>query len=236
MKKTLYLSAIIVAVFFLNACHKNDVSSTPVADKGVNAKVVLDWYNLQLRILRERNSALNAVYTAYIGIGLYEAVRYGTKNSVSLSTKLYQMPVMPARKNDSSYHWEVSANAAMASLVRSYYTGLTPANIASIDSLENAYNQSLSTDAGESFNRSQAFGRSVATAVYNWSLTDHFNPSNTGYVPPVFAGAWVPTPPAFANGIQPFLSTARPLLESDLTNLAPAVPNPYSEDPGSAFF
>ena len=147
------------------------------------------------------------MYFGYIGIGLYESVRYDIKNSVSLSTKLYQMPAMPAKENNKSYNWQVSANAAMAKMVRSYYTGLTAANNTSIDSLENAYNEKLKpkSDIG-TFNRSQAFGRSIATAVYNWSLTDNFNPGNTGYVPPVFAGAWVPTPPAFANGVQPYLS------------------------------
>src|SRR5258705_5907440 len=102
-----------------------------------SADVAIDWYKLQLRILLERNSSLNGAYFGYLGIGLYESVRYGIKNSVSLSTQLYQMPEMPARENNNGYDWEASANAAMASLLRSFNTGLTSANNASIDSLEN---------------------------------------------------------------------------------------------------
>ena len=203
-----------------------------------SADVAFDWYKLQLRILLERNSAFNGVYFGYIGIGLYESVRYGIKNSVSLSTKLYQMPAMPAKENNNGYHWPISANAAMASMVRSFYKGLTTANLASIDSLENAYNQKLTPAEGsESFRRSQSFGRSIATAIHNWYLTDNFNASNAGYVlPPAFPGSWVPTPPAFANPVNPYISAARPYVAADLTAIAPPFPVAYSEDPNSDFY
>jgi hypothetical protein len=244
MKKKFFFFAFVTSIIAISSCNKHEItdltqvqSNEKTSPHASDAQVALDWYKLQLRILLERNSALNGVYFGYIGIGLYESVRYGTKNSVSLSTKLYQMPEMPAKENNNGYHWEVSANAAMATMVRLFYTGLTPANLASIDSLENAYNEKLHpAAASESFKRSQSFGRSIATAVYNWSKTDNFNPSNAGYVPPVFPGSWVPTLPAFANGIMPYLSTARPFLSADLTNIAPAFPVPYSEITNSGYY
>ena len=214
------------------------VPSTPKAENK-SAQVAIDWYKLQLRILLERNSSLNGAYFGYLGIGLYESVRYGIKNSASLSTQLYQMPEMPARENNNGYNWEVSANAAMASLLRSFNTGLTAANNASIDSLENVYNEKLKSEEDlTSFERSQAFGRSIAMAVRNWSLTDKFNPSNTGYsVPPPGNGAWEPTFPAFVSPpVNPFLSTARLFLQANLTDVAPAFPASYSENPNSDFY
>ncbi len=213
------------------------VPSTPKAEKE-SGQVAIDWYKLQLRILLERNSSLNGAYFGYLGIGLYESVRYGIKNSVSLSSQLFQMPEMPARENNNGYNWIVSANAAMAGLLRSFNTGLTTANNTSIDSLENAYNEKLRPGAdSKSFERSQAFGRSIATAVYNWSLTDNFNPSNSGYpVPPPGNGAWEPTFPAFVPvPINPFLKNARLFLQSNLTSIAPA-PTVYSENPNSDFY
>lgn len=240
MKKRLSLLVILAGIFILNGCHKTDLPDDdnhhPSHGKEASAQVAIDWYKLQVRILLERNSSMNGAYFGYLGVGLYESVRYGSKNSVSLSTKLYQMPAMPAKEKYKDYQWEVSANAAMAALLRSFNTGLTPANQASIDSLENAYNEKLKWKAGSGFNRSQAFGRSIATAVYNWSLTDNFNPSNAGYVPPVFSGAWVPTPPALANGIMPYLKTARPFLAAHLNVIAPEFPAPYSEETNSAFY
>ena len=211
--------------------HQNPYSKFP------DAGVATDWYKLQLRFLLERNSTLNGVYFGYLGIGLYESVQPGIKNGVSLSQHLYQMPAMPAIENHKNYDWIESANAAMASLLRYYNTGLTTANLASIDSLENVYNQKLNQGPGtESFARSQAFGRSIATAVYNWSLTDNFNPSNTGYNPPAFFGAWVPTPPALANGVNPYVKDARPFLAENATDVAPPPPFPYLEDVGSDYY
>ena len=149
MKKTLaFLQNKLQIVFVLlcfslvYSCQKENASLTPASRNpdvlGVKADsessvVATDWYRLQTRILLERNSALNGLFIGYIGIGLYEAIRPGIKGSASLSTKLYQMPAMPATENNEGYSWPVSANAALASMVRSFYGGLTPSNMASID-------------------------------------------------------------------------------------------------------
>ena len=237
MKKLLYALMMITTVVMVNSCQKFDpFSHHHPNENSVKADVALDWYKLQIRILLERNSALNGVHFGYIGIGLYESVRNGTPNSVSLSERLYKMPAMPAKENNVLYNWQESANAAMADMVRSFYTGLTTANLASIDSLENAYNQKLQAGTASAiFDRSQAYGRSIATAIHNWYLTDDLNTSNVGYVPPVFPGAWVPTPPALAPPVNPFLGVARTFLETNLTGTAPDH-IPYSEDPNSDFY
>jgi hypothetical protein len=94
---------------------------------------------------------------------------------------------MPQIEEGKNYNWQISGNAAMAGLVRSFYHGITVADSASIDSLENAYNQNTHCSA-EVFARSQSFGRSIATAVYNWYLTDNINLSNVGYVLPCVSG------------------------------------------------
>ncbi len=237
--KSVFIGSLIILTLLIPGCQKLDWDhfNNHPHGKGPDARVAIDWYRLQLGLLLERNSTLYGPHVAYIGIGLYESVQPGIRNAVSLSGKLYQMPAMPSIEKNKGYDWQVSANAALASLIRYFNIGLTPANQVTIDSLENAYNQKLMNGAGsEKFMRSQAFGRSVATAVHNWSLTDNFNPSNAGYVPPVFPGAWIPTPPAFANGINPYISSARPLLASIAGNVAGPVSFAYSEDPNSDFY
>lgn len=208
----------------------------------VSSAVATDWYRLQFRMLLKANpatnTALNAEAFAYIGIGLYESVRSGIKNSISLSNTLYQMPQMPAQDNN-GYDLQVSANAALASLVRSMYpAALIAANQVSIDSLENAYNQKLSLSMeSEKFRRSQDYGRAVATAIYNWAKTDHYNVGNAGYVlPTVPLGVYIPTPPLYQKPITPFVSFSRPLLIEDGSGVCPPPPFPYSEDPSSGFY
>jgi hypothetical protein len=240
MKKTCLLSFIIILMIGFSGCEKFNFWDHGGGDQPAqkeDARVALDWYKLELRFLLERNSAMGGAYFGYLGIGLYESVRYISEHSVSFSAKLYQMPAMPAKENNKKYNWQVSANAAMADMLRSFNTGLTTANLASIDSLENVYSQLLEPMVGkEIFNRSQSYGKSIAAAVHSWSLTDNFNTSNAGYVPPVFPGSWVPTPPAFANGVNAYVSAARPFLVADLTAIAPPFPVAYSEDPGSEFY
>jgi hypothetical protein len=251
MKKKILLSLAIL--FLLVSCQKETqngvqnelqsktVSSTPKAEHESSA-VATDWYRLQIRILLERNSALNTtLYWSYMGMGLYEAVRPGIKGAVSFSTvQLYKkMPAMPEPENNQGYSWPVSANAALASMVRSFFAGLTPANIASIDSLEAVYNEKLRpAQSSEVFTRSQLYGRSIATAMYNWSLADDLNISNVGFILPApFPGSWQPTPPAFqAIPVNPFVQNATPFLVEDLTAISPKFPLAYSETPGSPFY
>lgn len=241
MKKFFLLSLLLFATLLIyTSCQKFDFwdHGNPHNPKMPDGKIATDWYNLQLRFLLERNSSLNGAHFAYLGIGLYESVQPGIRNAVSLSSKLVSMPAMPATDKYKKYNWLSSANAAMASLLKYYNTGLTAANLASIDSLENAYNERIAaySDA-ETTARSQAFGKSIATAVHDWSLTDNFNPSNAGYIiPPYVPGAWEPTPPALVNPpVNPFISAARPLVEEG-TGTAPAFPAAYSETAGSDFY
>lgn len=223
-----------------NELRSKAVLSTPKAEHQ-NAQVAIDWYKLQLRMILNANPATNGAINSecfgYIGIGLYETVKAGIKNSVSLSKTLYQMPEMPQLDNN-GYDLEVSANATLASLVRTLYPGLTNANKASIDSLENAYNEKfLLSMESTKFQRSQGYGRAVAAAVYNWSKTDNYNVGNAGYVIPSSpVGVWVPTPPAFGNPILPFIGNSRPLLIEDGSGVSPAPPFPYSELPSSDFY
>ncbi len=206
-----------------------------------SATVVYDWYKLiaqvQLRATPQPVLLLNNRNFGYIGVGLYEAVRPGIKGAVSLSSKLYQMPAMPQPEMYQEYLWGASANAALASMFKQFLVGLTDADKARIDSMENAYNNRFRLGKSDAvITRSQAFGRSVATAIYNWSTTDNFNLSSEGYKIPDFPGAWVPTPPAFANPVGPFLKDSRPFLAYSLTAMAPPVPVAYSEDKSSRFY
>ena len=229
----------LAVTFLLPSCQKLDYwnHNGHQNDKGGDGRIAMDWYRLQLQILLERNSTMNGVYFAYLGIGLYESIQPGINNGISFSKILYQMPGMPNKEKNEGYDWEISANAAMAALLRSFNNGLTPANNFSIDSLENAYNAKLQPGAGSKFTRSQEFGRKIAEAVFNWSKTDNFDPTNTGYVAPDFEGAWIPTPPALVNPpVMPFMSKARPLLESNLGVLADPFPLPYSEINNSDFY
>jgi len=240
---------------YLYSCQK-DMSKLPNADNRVSemaraaqsfkakhesAEVVFDWYhyvaNLQLRISPQPVYILLHRSFGYIGVALYEAVRPGIKHGESFSNLLYQMPQMPKIDEGKPYLWSASANAVLASLFQKYLTGLSDADKASIQQHEAATRQSLRQLAPEDvINRSEAFGRAVATAIYNWSTTDQFSLLSTTYQPSALPGSWVPTPPNFPSPTGGDLRYSRPFLSYSLKAVAPEMPVTYSSDPWSAFY
>jgi hypothetical protein len=206
-----------------------------------DATIATDWYKLQLRMVLQSspaksNIAVNHLF-AYSGISLYEASRFENHELISLQGQLDQMPAMPLPENGRKYSWKIAANAAMAFITRSLFPGITAGNTVSIDSLESLYNARVTaTDGSEIVARSQAFGDSIASAIFAWSKTDLFNHVSDPYTPPVFPGAWVPTPPAFAAAAAPHTGNCRTFLHIFAEGTVPPPPFPYSEDPNSDFY
>jgi hypothetical protein len=236
--RTVKLLTTVILISTLYSCHKKDIPFHRQQEE--NADVVYAWYKFIAQTQRPANPQpvviLNMRNFGFIGVGLYEAVRAGNKGSASLSSWLYQMPAMPEADLSKRYLWSESANAALASMFKLFLVNLTDAHKASIDSMELAnYNRFTTSHSDAVLERSQAFGRAIAQAIYNWSTTDNFNLSNVGYVPPpVTPGSWVPTLPAFAT-VGPFLQNSRPFLAYTLTANAPP-PISFSEDRSSQFY
>lgn len=237
--RSLKLLITVMLLSILYSCHKrDDPRPHPQEEK---ADVVYAWYKFIAQVQRPANPQpvvlQNIRNYGFIGVGLYEAVRPGSKGAASLSSLLYQMPSMPQADLSQRYLWKESANAALASMFKLFLAGLTDANKASIDSMELAnYNRFRANTADHILSRSQAFGRAIASAIYNWSTTDNFNLSSVGYIaPPVTPSSWIPTPPAFAT-VGPFIKDSRPFLQYSLTALAPPLPFPFSEDKNSQFY
>ena len=144
---------------------------------------------------------------------------------------------MPKPDHSQEYLWSASANAALASLFKMFALNLSPADIASIEANELAtYNQLLLTTSEDVMKRSEAFGRSIATAIQDWSTSDNFSVASTTYTQLNEPWAWVPTPTAFAPPFAADLQYSRPLLKYTQSALAPPMPVAYSEDPNSAFY
>lgn len=232
------LLAIIIVIGWASGCKKNE--HWPPNAKHENADVLYAWYKFIAKVQRPSNPQpvvlLSFRNFGYVGVGVYESVHPGIKGSVSLSTKLYQMPKMPEVMKGEAYSWSASANAALASMFKLLLPGLSEANKSSIDSMEHATRERLGKWTPEDVMvRSEVFGRAIAQAIYDWSLSDNFNLGSQGYSLPQFPGSWVPTPPGFAT-VGPYLKDSRPFLHYNLTSTAPPLPFPYSEEKDSKFY
>ncbi len=205
------------------------------------AAVATDWYKLQLKLVLRANPAVANLGAsrlfAYSGIALFEASRFDRESSRSLQGQLNQMPAIPSPERGKKYSWVIAANAAMATITRDLFPVQNTANNNSIDSLEKIYRDKYTAIAGNDIvARSEAFGDSVASKIYSWSATDLYNHVNDSYTPPVFPGAWVRTPPAFAAAATPYAGNCRTFLKVFSTGTTPAPSFAYSEDPGSDFY
>jgi hypothetical protein len=240
-----------IMLIFLTGCRKDindeatlqnstsgDVSMASQSANDQRGSVAIGWHKLQLQmILSNPLAGPDATRLfSYTGITLYEAVQNGIPGALSLHERLYQMPSMPAPENNKYYHWTSVANAALADITRNLYPNLTTTNEGSIDSLEKAYNDKFSDLPPGVAARSQIFGKAIAAAIFNWSKSDNYDHVNDPYTPPVFPGAWVPTPPIFLPAAVPYFGNCRTFLKEHNTGTTPAQPIAYSEDPSSDFY
>ncbi len=259
MKKLIApIAIILMAITLFNSCKKemdeqlqwqvNDSQSNAnkihghlKQTKTFSSEVAFKWIDMQLELIRTNPTPLGGVppqrYYAYSAIALYESVVPGMPSYRSLSGQLTDMPDMPKTLHGYAYYWPACGNAALAAMTRNFFTNATPANKASVDSLENALNDAyqMQTD-NEEFQRSVDFGKAVAQEVFNWSKNDGASNANAPYTPPVGPGLWAPTPPAFAAAFGPYWGNNRLMVANSLNGVAPQAPPAYSEDPSSDFY
>src|SRR5258706_11783498 len=178
MKTTFNLSLIkkitivVITIYVFSSCQKEiDKKATqpeefPTAanqsqghlqqTKTFSAGVAQKWQDLQLRFLR-LPTTVNPYgrhghrYFAYCGIALYESVVPGMPAYQSLDHQLTDMPDMPTTEPGEAYHWPTCANAALAYMNKHFFTpaNTSAANIASMDSLENALNAEYQSELND---------------------------------------------------------------------------------------
>jgi hypothetical protein len=143
------------------------------------------------------------------------------------------LPVAPKVKHEC---FAAAANASIAQMLRYYYQG-NPANLTSIDSLEEIYaNKYLGEIKDqEAVNEAVAFGKKVATQVFDWSKLDGASNASIPYTPKG-EGYWEPTAPAFANALVPGWGNNRTLLAGSLNGTMPPAPLPFSTAVNSPFY
>lgn len=228
-----------VAVLPTNANHGQDYGHLKQA-KTYSSEVVTKWMDLQLRVIRTTPGMpppTNSRFFAYSGVALYESVVPGMPEYQSLSGQLTGLTAMVETLPGHAYHWAASANTALALMTRQFFPATSPANKASIDSLENALNDVYKTEVdAATFDRSTAFGNAVAQSVFDWSKSDGANHANDPYTLPVGPGLWAPTYPNFPAASTPYWGRDRLFYAGSLQNTEPALPPAYSTNPSSAYY
>jgi hypothetical protein len=238
----------------VGAANNNNQHGHLQQTKTFSSDVVIKWLNLDQDLLRLPLPTGTAVQggeriLAYSGIALYEAVVNGMPAYQSLSGQLTDFPTMPSTDPGKAYHWAAAANAALAQETRYLFdtasssTNLTikQQRLDKINALEKSLEDAYATEVdAATLQRSKSFGKDVASRVSSWADNDGYKLQGAAYTPPtptlLQPWLWVPTAPAPATPINPYVSLRR-LLVPDSDNGATIASFPtFSTTAGSEFY
>jgi len=247
MKQKIVFAMLVVAtaLLFTLSCKKDsnqDTNGHLEQTKTYSSDVVKKWLGVQLPLLYSPPASygVNAGrWMAYCGVAVYEAVVPGMPAYQSLYGQLNDMPQMPQTEPGKAYHWPTCANAALAEMTRKLFT-FTPATNDAVQKLEDELNATYQTEIGDTaiFQRSTAFGKAVATKVFNWSTADHTWSS----LPPLVLsnnspGLWWPenNNPSIAGSLA-YWGDTRTMVAGSIENVT-STPYVYNDaDPTSPYY
>jgi hypothetical protein len=231
-----------VVIFLLAGCQP--VQAAPPASN-YDSDVATAWFDLTLKLIKETPGFSPPVASralGYLGAALYETVRPGIPGYQSLAGQLNGLATSPQPDALARYHWPAAANSALALLAHRLFPTAPPDMMAAVDALEAQFAREFATqEDAATLARSAAWGKTMADAIYAWSMTDgghegYLRNFTDAYLPPTGRGLWVSTPPAFAQALQPYWGKIRPFALS-AADACPAPPPPsYSEESDSPFY
>ena len=172
---------------------------------------------------------------AYASIAAFEAVRHGQPGYRSFAGRVNGLKPVPVPDSAAQYYLPLAGVHAFMTVG----TALTFSQ-ARMDSLRAVMHRQMRRTgvSDDVFERSVAYGDTVAAHVLAWSREDRFSQSR-GY--PKFSvtqapGRWVPTPPAYMDGVEPNWGMLRAFIMDSSSQFRPNPPLPFDTTEGSPFF
>ncbi|MFZ6050448.1 T9SS type A sorting domain-containing protein [Halocola ammonii] len=234
MKKLFTLAAAAVLSWSATAQNASDYS----------AEVVLNYNDALLEFIPVTpgfTPPVTARAFGYIGLTFYESVQPGMPEYGSLEGMANELNSVPDPVSGQDYHWPTVANNAMASIIDSLFSNLSPAHQAQLEQIRDDYNNQFSGEVSTAiYNASVDFGVDVANAIYDYSATDgghegQFSNFPNDFTPAEGPGLWEPLDGQSA--LQPYWGQLRTFVaqNNEESNLPPAPPA-FSTDEESEFY
>jgi hypothetical protein len=170
---------------------------------------------------------------AYTCLAGYEALVPGNSEGISMVGQIngFQNPFKPEAGKE--YCFALSSAKAMMNIAR---------NLTFTVDKYDAYEKEMYTrfeEAGipsDVYKRSLAFGDSVAKAVMKYAKGDNYlQTRGLRYSVKMNQNKWEPTPPQYADAMEPYWPTIRPIVMDSAAQFKPAAVIPYAKAPGSPF-
>ncbi len=236
---------IVFLLFIATSCKKDPIKPIgPNPQTGdYSAYIANKWFDLERDMVWKTKGFTPPVVArafGYTSLALYESVKGGMPGYKSLADQLDSHPNLPLLNTQLEYYWPASANAAFAESMRGLFKSAVDVKLNRIDSLENALNLEFRNLVNPVvLAQSNSYGKSVGSAIYEWSRTDggdtgYLSNFPTSYTPPVGDAMWVQTDANLA--LQPFWGNNRPFIKASITGTTLNPPKAFSTDPSSEFY
>lgn len=223
------------------------VGGALAADRPSAGEILRNWYYLMNELVRHTATYSPPVASrnfGYIGVTVFEAAVGGSDKLVSLVGQLEGLSSVPARQDGAQYDEQVIINAALSDAIVDYFGNTGPTGQRSIKLAQEKW-RALAVDGvpEDVVERSEAFGKAMNKAIFDWSLGDGgAEIINMGfpleYDLPKGDGLWVPTSVIRQQQLPllPGWGDKRTFaVPSGATCATPGNP-PYSVEPASAFY
>lgn len=170
----------------------------------------------------------------YPNIAFYECIRIDDPSLPSLSGKLNglgKLPAPPANgKVDNFIAACISFSHVAQTLVGSEYK---------FSDWRKSFADSLFSHADSILTQNSIlYGRTIADSIINWTKKDNYLKSRgmTRFVYSTAPGAWQPTPLDYAQALEPYWNSIRPLTMTSASQFSPKEKLLYSKSKNSVFY
>lgn len=172
---------------------------------------------------------------AYANIAAYECMAAGDSSYLSLSGQIKHLPAMPKPLAGKEIDYRL---AALLSFVKVGNAVTFPEGI-----LMDYYNdlKKGADSAGmpsEILDNTVAYSDTVVATILKWSKGDNYAKTRSAekFAVKQEDGRWIPTPPMYAQGLEPKWCDIRPLMLDSAAQILPPAPPSYNmKDTASAF-
>ncbi len=224
---------ILLAVVFFTACKSKTAKEySKVTD---NPEFIHDAYEKLTDVIIHDifSPPVSSRIYAYATIAGYEALIPGNSNYQTMAGQLNGLEGFPKPETGKEYCHSLASVKAIMTIARTLTFTVTK-----YDDFEKQTYQQFK-DAGvpsDVYDRSMEFGEAVAKHVLAYSKKDNYlQTRGLRYSVKSSGDKWVPTPPQYADAMEPYWPTIRTLAIDSAGQFQPAPVIPFSKDPNSAF-
>ena len=229
-----YIGSLLPVLLFFTACNSSNDYIKVIHDPVLYSKTVKRLNDIVLEnnfppMIASRNYA-------YANIAAYEVTAAGDSNYVSLAGQIKHLPAMPKPAEPKQVDFPFAALIAFCKVGNAVTFPEGSMDIY-VDELKQK-----AKDAGmpsEIFDNSLVYANAVADSILSWSKKDNYSQTRSAskYTITNEPGTWQPTPPAYAQGVEPHWREIRTLALDSASQFMPARPPKFDvQDKKSVFY